>query len=386
MKQFYLLASAFIFFTSCNGQDKTHLPKGNPDSTRDEPKIIPAWQQKIIPVDDPYFVESRDTISTHGPHSITRNMLQDKNGNYWFATWQGVIQYDGKFFTNVTLKEGLKHFHVFSVLEDKTGSLWFGTIRGGVYRYDPSASIRTGSNSYTLFTTTEGLANNTILCMLADKAGNIWIGTDNGVSRYDGKTFTNFTVQDGLSGNSVNSITQDKTGIIWFGTRGGVSCYDARLPDGQGESQPAGQARFTNFTDKVLKTFYNVRSIIEDKTGNIWIGSEDGLYRYDPSASLTTGGNSLTHLTRNFTGYIFEDKTGNIWLSENDANGRGMTLSRYDGSSFTNILEKNDFSGSTGGNQIFGICEDKTGNIWFGTVSGVCRYDPASGKFTDFKQ
>jgi len=366
MKKYYLLSLLLllllIFITSCIGQDKTK------DSIN-EPKTIPGWQQKIAPADDPYFVETKDTISTQGPHNITRNILQDKRGTLWFATWEGVMSYDGKLFTNVTLKEGLKKFHVFSLLEDKNGNLWFGTIRGGVYRFNPS------SGGFTLFTTTDGLADNIVLCMQDDTAGNIWFGTDNGVSRYDGKTFTNFTVQDGLSGNSVNSIALDKTGKLWFGTRGGVSCYEAK-------SLAAGQAGFTNFTDKVLKTFHNVRSVIEDKTGNIWIGSEDGLYRYNP------GSGELANLTRNFTGYIFEDKTGNIWLSENDVNGRGMNLSRYDQASggFTSILEKNDFSGSTGGNQIFGICEDKTGNIWFGTVNGVSRYDPASGRFTDFTE
>ena len=61
-------------------------------------------------VDDPYFVESVDTVSTRGPRNITRNMLQDKTGKFWFATWEGIINYDGKIFTNFTLKENLKHF------------------------------------------------------------------------------------------------------------------------------------------------------------------------------------------------------------------------------------------------------------------------------------
>src|SRR6266446_3852223 len=173
-----------------------------------EPKTIPAAPTEINAPRDPSFVVARDTISTHGPHSITRNLLLDKNGNLWFASWEGVIRYDGKLFTNVTLKAGLRHFHVFSLLEDKTGNLWFGTIGGGVYRYDPSAEsisqkagLTTRSKSWTLFTTTDGLASNVVMCMLEDKAGNMWFGTNSGVSRYDGKAFTNFTMKDSLSGN-----------------------------------------------------------------------------------------------------------------------------------------------------------------------------------------
>lgn len=328
----------FVFFTSCK-EYQTTLPKTSTSGTRKPPAILPVID---IPVDDPYFVETADTVSTHGPRSITRNLLQDRHGHYWLASWQGVMRYDGKQFTNITLKEGLRHFHVFSVLEDKNGHLWFGTIGGGVYRYD--------GTSFTCFTTTEGLANNWVQCMLDDNAGNIWFGTDNGVSRYDGHTFTNFTTQESLGGNSVNSMVQDKTGKIWFGTRGGdrgdVSYYDGKS--------------FTPFMPREGLRFSNVRSIIEDKSGNIWIGGADGLYEYD--------GQSLKQVTKIFTGYILEDRTGNIWLCESA--GDGMALSRYDGKSFTRIM-----SVSHG---IFGMMEDKAGSIWFGTGQGVNRYDGKS--------
>ena len=375
-KQIHSLLLILIFITSCKMQDKAHLTK---DSVSEQKKV-PAGQQEIsTPVEDPSFISARDTVSKQGPRSITRNVLQDKNGNYWLATWEGIIRYDGKLFTNITLKEGLRHFHVFSILEDKTGKLWFGTIGGGLYRYDPSASTGTNGKSFTLYTTADGLAGNVVLCMLEDKTGKIWIGTDEGASRYDpsvslrtgGKTFTNYTMKDGLSGNFINSIEQDKTGKLWFGTRGGVSCGYYPL-----DSQSTNGKIFTNFTNEKGLSFLRVRYILEDKTGIIWIGGQEGLYRYDPSASLRTGGKSLTNFAAIFTSYIFEDKSGNIWLSEDEVNGNGMTLSRYDGKSFTKI--KSD-------NQIFGITEDKKGDIWFGTVNGVCRYDPSASLRTGEK-
>jgi ligand-binding sensor domain-containing protein len=288
------------------------------------------------PVEVPNFANAAHIFSTQGPHSITRTLLQDKHGILWFASWEGIIRYDGALFTNVTLKEGLQPFHVFSVLEDKRGSLWFGTIGGGVYRYD--------GKSFALFTAADGLASNVVMCMLEDRAGDIWFGTDHGVSRYDGRSFTNFTTRDGLSGDSVNSIAQDKAGQLWFGTYRGVSRY-------------AGGS-IIEFTNTEKRSFRNVRSIIEDKAGHIWIGGQDGLDRYD--------GKSLTRHRTNFIGYILEDKKGNLWVSEGEISGSHMTLSRYDGRSFTEI--KSD-------KQIFGICEDRAGNIWFGTWKGVYRYD-----------
>ncbi|WP_409456458.1 two-component regulator propeller domain-containing protein [Sphingobacterium sp.] len=52
------------------------------------------------------------------------------------------------------------------------------------------------------------------------------------------------------------------------------------------------------------KPFKNVRSIIADKNGNIWLGGNDGLWSYD--------GITFTNYTRQFVGYIYEDKNGNI--------------------------------------------------------------------------
>lgn len=338
-----LLFSILTNFTSCNGQDKTHLPKGNSV--------------------DPYLVETQDTISTHGPRNITRNMLQDKNGNFWFATWEGIIRYDGKSFTNITSKVSSARF--FSVLEDRKGNLWFGSIGSGVYYYQ--------GESFQNFTTKDGLVNDEISCIYEDKTGNIWFGVNGGASRYDGKLFRNymmngdFMTEDNTGKtfpnftrppNEVTSIIEDKTGKLWFGTRGNTFVYDGKT--------------FTVFTNNG-KPFTNVRSIIEDKEGNIWLGGNDGLWRYD--------GTTFTSFTTNFVGYIYEDKKGNIWTGSEGATPRNWLLSRYNENTLSNeqtepnIIKKQD-------GQIFGILEDTNGNIWFGTENGVCRYDGKS--FTNF--
>ena len=60
-------------------------------------------------------------------------------------------------------------------------------------------------------------------------------------------------------------------------------------------------------------------------------------------------------------------------MSDSKVNSNEMTLTKYDGKSFTKIKSAQ---------QVFGITEDRTGNIWFGTQEGVCRYDGQS--FTNF--
>ena len=61
------------------------------------------------------------------------------------------------------------------------------------------------------------------------KSRRVWFGTGSGgVSRYDGQAFTAFTTEDGLAHDRVSSIIQDREGHLWFGTDGGVSRYDGK--------------------------------------------------------------------------------------------------------------------------------------------------------------
>jgi len=320
------LLVVFVFNLTCLGQNETVLPK---DSISSEPKAI---------------------ITSYGPNSITRTIKQDRKGNIWFASWEGIIRYDGNSFTNITSKVSLSNF--FSVLEDRKGNFWFASIGTGVYYFD--------GKSFTNFTTKDGLANNRVPNIYEDKNGNIWFGTEGGASYYDGKSFRNFTTKEGLPHNDVNSIIEDKTGKFWFGTRGDACFYDGKT--------------FTIFTNKEGEPFTNVRSIIEDKKGNIWLGGNDGLWRYD--------GRSFTNFTTKFVGFIYEDKKGNIWTSSESANTQGWTLSRYDEKSLS-YAKATATQIRTEEGMFFGILEDNMGNIWFGTLNGVCRYDGSS--FNYFK-
>lgn len=372
MKPICLLLLLLFSITSCDQPEKRDVS----ENTTNESKIIPA---ELVPAKqpgtnviggDPTFVDTKDTISRQGPFSITRNILQDKNGNIWLATWQGIMRYDGKLFTNFTLKEGLKRFHVFSILEDRTGNIWFGMIGGGLYRYDGS--------SFIYFTMSDGLAGNNVMCMMEDRLGNIWFGTNNGLSCYDGKTFTNYTTKDGLIDNSVLSVLQDRTGKLWFGTEGGVnSCFDI--------SFSSGGKRAYKFINETALPFRHVLSMVEDKTGKIWIGSQVGLSCYDSTIPFKVGDKYVANVSTNFTPNIFKDKTGNLWLSSGVLNSSKMVLFYGDPSE---ALKKGTkaFTKITSEVQVFGVTEDREGNIWFGTQDGARCYDPLEKLVTDFKE
>ena len=76
--------------TSREGQNKTNVPKHNNNP------------------------ETKGVSTSHGPNSIVRSIIQDRKGNIWIASWEGVFRYDGKSFTNITSKVSSACF--FSVL------------------------------------------------------------------------------------------------------------------------------------------------------------------------------------------------------------------------------------------------------------------------------
>lgn len=327
--QIYTLLLLFVFCTSTKGQNQTELP---PDTIK---------------------AENKEVITSHGPNTSVRSIKQDRKGNIWLASNEGIFRYDGKSFTNITGKLSPDRF--FSLLEDRKGNFWFAAYGSGVYYYD--------GKSFQHFTTKQGLANNQVSTIYEDKTGNIWFGANGGVSRYDGKSFRNFTTKGGLSNSDVNSIIEDKNGKLWFGTRGNTFVYDGKT--------------FTIFTHKG-NSFMDVWSIIEDKTGNIWLGGNDGLWRYD--------GSTFSNFTENSVRYLYEDKKGNIWTSGAGDNGNGFELSRYEEKTLSDkkptVTQINPEYAEYKG-MIWVISEVNDGSIWFGAVDGVYRYD--GNTITDFK-
>lgn len=342
----------FVFYTSY-GQNKTDLQKNR---TKIEAKEV--------------------VTSQYGSKSMVRSIKQDRKGNIWLASVEGIIRYnpkqaDGKSFTNITSKVISARF--FSVLEDRKGNFWFATIGSGVYFYD--------GKSFQNYTTKDGLINDRVATIYEDKSGAIWFGTEAGASRYDGKSFQSFRmtestgpiVMDSLHisiyqkpipeshwmHNDVNSIVEDKTGKLWFGTRGYTRVFDGKT--------------FTTITNKDGKPFANVRSITRDKKGAIWLGGYDGLWRYD--------GSTFTNFTRKFVGNVYEDRAGNIWTSSESTHDRSWALSRYDQKSLSSQQPTITEIGTKP--MFFGITEANDGSIWFEGLDGVYRYDGKT--ITDFK-
>jgi ligand-binding sensor domain-containing protein len=247
---------------------------------------------------DPYYTYTQDTYSYFPPKVITRNVLRDRTGLQWLATWHGIVTFDGQRYTNQTLLHGLQKFRAFSIIEDRQGHVWIGTVGAGVYRYDGS--------SFRHYDVKDGLANDIVLWITEDRNGVIWLGTDNGLSRYDGKTWKNYYEQDGLSGRSINTICEDHLGRLWIGTR-----YGAKIDLCIMENDKLIPSPFDTYLT-------NVRSIIVDHEKALWIGAQNGLYQVKDE--------KIRSISNNFVGYLYRDKEDHIYTAEMITGGMGLMM------------------------------------------------------------
>lgn len=334
---------AMMFLTCCNGQKKS-LPNDN--------KAVSAGQPKLA---------HRSTNEGDNVHGI----LQDKKGNLWFATTgDGLYRYDGKSFTSFTISDGLNSNSILSLLEDRKGNIWLGTGTG-ISRYD-------GNSFRHMSTYTDPSTSFLVFSILEDRNGKLWFGTEKGVYHYNGAAFEvlldgqSVVNSNNLSLNTVNQMLEDKHGNIWFTTKTeGVCRYDGKS--------------IVNYKPNNEAYFWG---LLEDRDRNIWVGGRNkGVWRYD--------GKDFTNVLQNgrFDTYIafsiIQDKTGNIWFGTEAVNPSNRETEggvwRYDGKTFENFSTKDGLSH----NGVWSLLEDKAGNIWVGTRNtGLCRFNGKA--FTGF--
>ncbi|HLO82367.1 MAG TPA: two-component regulator propeller domain-containing protein [Chitinophagaceae bacterium] len=275
--------------------------------------------------------------------------------------------------TKLTKTQGTDKFqNLHCIIQDKEGNLWFGTTGEGVYRYD--------GKEFTQFTEKDGLSNNSVWSMIEDRLGNIWFGTDDGVSQYNGKSISKIilpmTAPIGLGKampqsvkNTIWSMMQDKDGIIWIGTDNGVYNYNGRY-----------FSYILNNTDLANKTGLTLKSIqcmFQGKNGNIWFGSgpqaSEGIILFD--------GKSLTNFKPQNEGWIrniTEDRNGALLFAT-----RHNGLITYNGKAFSGFSQPQNLRKDLLNN----VLVDSKGNIWYGsdytnstdvTTGGLWKFDGRS--------
>jgi len=356
----YYLFFLLILASSCNRQNPTQMPKDNNS-------------ESIISPSEPSVIKGSKDINFD--QGIYCGFL-DSKGILWFGSnGGGLYRYDasptnrqGASFTHFTEEDGLCNNKVCTITEDQEGNLWFGTAKG-LCRYDRKtfttiAIPQSDTSSIWLDKVYPVINPNQVMSILQDKNGFFWIGTNGaGVYHYDGNTFTQHlsnvgkVYEDSLQHNIVLSITEDLSGNIWFTSlsHAGVSRYDG--------------AKFTHFkTENGLSDNF-VRTSFCDKAGNIWIGTHGnrngGLDRFD-GKTFTNFRKTDDGLSQNNVMWIFEDQSGLFWLG-----GGRDNLCTFDGKTFKEFTTKEGQKFDI----VLCILEDATGNIWFGGMHGLWKFD-----------
>lgn len=183
--------------------------------------------------------------------------------------------------------------------------------------------------------------------------------------------FTHYGLEEGLSQSSARVLLQDNLGFLWIGTEDGLN-------------------RFDGYSFKVFRPSLSnpdalnggeIFSIFQDTDNVLWVGTYAGLNRYD----LVTGkfihwihdDNDPNSLSSDVVLAICQASKGTLWIGTNKG------LDQFDPMTgkFTHITLPNDPSGGGNVYSISTLFEDEHDILWIGTNHGLIRYDTREQKF-----
>lgn len=209
------------------------------------------------------------------PYRKVRHVYEDTKGIFWISTYEeGIIRYDGKTFTAITVEDGLADNTVLSAVEGKDGSMWIATY-GGVTRYYEGEIEN--------FSIQEGLPNNAVMMVIRDDQDRIWASTFGGIAWFDGLKFQNITTEDGLPNRVCYFIQQSKDGAFWIGTNNGVVKFDAaKFLSGAPDDKEQAFQLITK-EQGLVSDEMNLGAVYEDSNDHLWFGSVEGVSHFYPS-------------------------------------------------------------------------------------------------------
>ena len=215
------------------------------------------------------------------PDSRVNCIYLNSDLNLMVGTWGGVAINDGDSWDVITVDNGLMVDMVNVIMEDSRGGYWFGHYlapAGGI------SYLCEGNWQY--FSVDNGLPHNNITSFFEDDEGYVWAGTGlferGGLIRFafqDGKWVIDevFNKDDGLAGEKVRFVFQDNREVYWITSEfDGIAVFPKESLFGDGES--------TILTEENGLANYEVKVVIQDRDGLIWLGTHNGLNVLDAEA------------------------------------------------------------------------------------------------------
>jgi signal transduction histidine kinase/ligand-binding sensor domain-containing protein/DNA-binding response OmpR family regulator len=270
-----------------------------------------------------------------------QSLTEDREGNLWVGTNGGGLSRlsDGAFATYTT-REGLSTDTVYGLHEDRQGVLWIGSEDGGLNRFDGRA--------FTHFKVGPKPELNSVWSIIEDVDGALWVGTDGGLCRREGDRFRVFGLRDGLTSERIWALHEGRDGTIYIGSYGGLDVFrDGRItPIDIGPAARGG-----------------IRAIHEDRAGTLWIGTNlNGLVRRRPDGQLRTF-TTRDGLASDRIAALLEGQDGVMWI------GQRGGLTRIAGDALKSFTSRDGLADEL----ILQMAEDTRGSLWLGSSRGIFR-------------
>lgn len=306
------------------------------------------------------------------------SIYQDNQNNLWIGTEEGINKLNLKFLTFDTLIKindafKLGKLRINHIIGDKNNNLWIAT-NNGLFKYDVDKDKV--SRFISKINVENELSSNNIAKLLIHQ-NYLWIGTKNGLNRLDLQTerifnFNNSSVE--LSDNNINDLIADSSGNIWIGTADGLNCLNTlNLKNTIYKKEPQNKSLNHN----------NISSLMCDCVNNIWIGTlGGGLYVFNKSSHafyhFTFDINNEKSISSDYIHSIYKDNSGLIWIGTN----KGISKLYPNAVHFKHIYNNSRTGLAPNSNMIWAIMEDKQHNIWLGTDNGLNKFDAETDKYS----
>ena len=345
------------------------------------------------------------------------DILIDKANVLWIGTLnKGLYKIDLEnhtFYNFIDFLKGeqkaiVQKYPVQALSEDDTGNIWIGLQNNGGLAMLNRAELTTtlqnnnaGSNTLNPLNLSHNNQADTnqnfdVKRISQGRNGWVWVGAKSGLSRCkfnkDSKSFTTVHFKDLKSTNGklinrpVFAVEEDSQGHVWVGYwNAGVLKMTLNH-----KGEIIETINFTTKTDDSLSLSNNyVRDILEDKNGNIWVGTIQGLNKL---VYANQGNTAFTHylndpkdqnsLSNNYVLDIFQAKNGKIYVGTFGGGLNAIEVMDNQQLKFTHYKEANGLSS----NVVYQIKEDFQGNIWLMHINEISKLEPATGKINTFEK
>ncbi len=318
---------------------------------------------------DPYSLAS----------DVVRHIFRDNRGMMWLGTFGGGInrvdtrrRQFGHYKHIASDPSSLSFNLVFSLQQDNNGDVWIGTLGGGLNRQD--AQNKTMERFY-LPEQPSSYGYNSIWTVYQQSQSHLLLGTRSGVYQFDKaqKRFSRFDYakpDEVDEPDSVTAILRDNQGQYWFGTWGqGLVRFNPNTKQYQRFHQGQGSINH----DIIL-------AMTLDHQGNIWIGTNDGLTRYDAHSqsfvNFKHDEKDLASLTSGYVTSIYQDSLGDIWVATSSGLNKWLGAER----GFSHYTEANGLPNDV----IYCIAEDSDKRLWLSTNRGLSAFNRSNGSFNNY--